>query len=73
MGRLVYQVHDRRLEQFLFSHDIFFVSTHRTEDGCTVWEYEDNDYFRSVLMEWRDVLARRAARKKKERMKGGSV
>ena len=43
-----FQIRDRRLEQFLFYHDIFFVDSHQCEDGSMIWEYEDCPYFREV-------------------------
>ena len=50
----VFQIRDRRLEQFLFYHDIFFVDSHQCEDGSMIWEYEDCPYFREVLLEWKE-------------------
>ena len=59
----VFQIRDRRLEQFLFYHDIFFVDSHQCEDGSMIWEYEDCPYFREVLLEWKEILVRRKQRR----------
>lgn len=58
-----YQIRDKRLEQFLFCHDIFFETSYRDEFGSTVWVYADTELIRSVLMEWKEILKRRNARK----------
>lgn len=55
----MYQTTNRKLEQFLFYHDIFFVETYRAEDGMTVWVYDDNDYLQHVICEWKEVIRRR--------------
>ena len=59
----IFQIRDRRLEQFLFYHDIFFVDSHQCEDGSMIWEYEDCPYFREVLLEWKEILVRRKQRR----------
>ena len=59
----VFQIRDRRLEQFLFYHDIFFVDSHQCEDGSMIWEYEDCPYFCEVLLEWKEILVRRKQRR----------
>ena len=55
----LYHVYDRRLEQFLFVHDIRFVNSFVSQDGVRVWEYEDTPYLQTVLGSWRIVLAHR--------------
>lgn len=64
MESKVFRVRDKRLEQFLFCHDIFFVSSWRDEDGSMVWEYDDSPMLRSVLTEWKDIVYHRELRKR---------
>lgn len=64
MGNQVARITNKKFEQFLFYHDIFFVSSYRAEDGGTVWVYDNNAEFQRVLAEWKDILARRAERKR---------
>ena len=54
---------DRRLEQFLFVHDIRF--HHQTKDECgrTSWHYLDSPETRRVNQEYRMICQRRIARK----------
>ncbi len=59
----MYTVHDRRLEQFLFFHDIFFANSYKLYDGSTAWEYAETEEFENVLKEWKEILRKRAARK----------
>lgn len=59
----MFQTQNRKLEQFLFCHDIFFSDTFRGEDGGTVWIYQDDPRLREVVAEWQDILEKRRQRK----------
>ena len=50
---------NRRLEQFLFVHDIHFMEWYKNEDGLTCWVYPDNMEIRGVVEEFRKLDARR--------------
>lgn len=50
---------NRRLEQFLFVHDIFFKEWYKNADGLTCWVYADNMETRDVVEEFRKLDARR--------------
>lgn len=50
---------NRRLEQFLFIHDIRFKEWYKNEDGLTCWVYPDNMEIREVVEEFRKLDARR--------------
>lgn len=63
MTNSTFKIRDRRFEQFLFFHDIFFITSYREEDGSMVWEYTDTQDFRHVLMEWKEILRKRELRK----------
>lgn len=52
-----------RLEQFLFAHDIRFLTFHKNLDGMTEWVYEKNPEVMEVVEEYRRIDARRRARK----------
>ena len=54
---------NRRLEQFLFVHDIRFSEWYRNNDGLTTWVYPDNAELREVVKEFRKLDERRRERR----------
>ena len=55
----MFETASRKLEQFLYSHDILHIGIHKDEDGMTVWEYADTDELRRVVAEFREIEKRR--------------
>ncbi len=53
-----------RLEQFLFVHDIRFISWSKTEDGLTCWTYERTPELERVVQEYKEIDQRRRERKR---------
>ena len=52
----------RKLEQFLFVHDIHHQSFYKDEDNMTVWVYPNTEEVREVVDEYRRICARRRER-----------
>lgn len=52
-----------KLEQFLFVHDIKFVSWRKNDDGLTEWTYTDTAELQRVVAEFREIEQRRRMRK----------
>lgn len=52
---------NRRLEQFLFVHDIRHERWYKDPDGLTVWVYPQNEEVSHVVNEFRAIIARREA------------
>lgn len=63
----MFETSSRKLEQFLFFHDIFHRGWHKDVDGMTVWEYQETDELKRVVEEYRMIQARRSAREVGER------
>ena len=57
-----FETNSRKLEQFLYMHDISHVSWHKDEDNMTVWVYPDTEEVREVVSEYRRIVARRKER-----------
>lgn len=57
-----FETNSRKLEQFLFVHDIRHLSFYKNEDNMTVWVYPDNEEVREVVGEYRRIVARRQQR-----------
>lgn len=58
----VFETDSRKLEQFLFLHDIPHQSFYKNEDNMTVWVYPDNEEVREVVSEYRRIVSRRRER-----------
>lgn len=58
---------NRKIEQFLFVHDILFSSQRTNEDGLNEWTYTVTPELQRVLAEYREIDARR--RERRERAK----
>ena len=64
MNSKIFETSSRKLEIFLFAHDIQHVSFYKNElDGLTVWQYAVDDYFVNVLREYKIVLSRKKAKR----------
>lgn len=61
----LFQTRNRRLEQFLYIHDIRFVSCIKDHEGMTVWLYEPTPELNSVVKEWREIQKRKEAIKER--------
>ena len=61
-SRNVFETNSRKLEQFLFLHDIQHQSFYKDEDNMTVWVYPDNEEVRDVVGEYRRIVSRRRER-----------
>ena len=57
-----FETNARKLEQFLFVHDIHHQSFYKDEDNMTVWVYPDSEELRDVVDEYRRICARRRER-----------
>ncbi len=53
---------NRKLENFLFDHDILAITWYKSDDDLTVWVYPRDEYLDHVLAEWKAVQQRRRAR-----------
>ena len=58
----VFETSSRKLEQFLYLHDIRHMGYHKDDDGMTVWEYPYNAEVKHVVTEFREIMARRSQR-----------
>lgn len=58
----IFETNSRKLEQFLYLHDIQHQSFYKNEDNMTVWVYPDNEEVREVVSEYRRIVSRRRAR-----------
>jgi len=54
-----FETNSRKLEQFLFLHDIRHQSFYKNEDNMTVWVYPNNEEVREVVTEYRKIVSRR--------------
>lgn len=54
-----FETDSRKLEQFLFLHDIRYLSWGKNEDNMTVWRYNNTPEVRRVVNEWREIVKRR--------------
>lgn len=54
-----FETSSRKLEQFLFVHDIKHIGFYKNEDGMTVWRYPNTPEVTAVVREYRDILAKR--------------
>lgn len=54
-----FETTSRKLEQFLFMHDIFHTSWHKDADNMTVWVYPNTPEVREVVGEFRRIVAKR--------------
>lgn len=61
----LFETRNRKLEQFLFLHDIEHIGFRKDADGMTVWQYESTPELKRVVQEFREIQARRAARLKR--------
>lgn len=56
----MFEVRNRKLEQFLHIHGIAFVRWYKDVDMTTTWVYEDTDELRRVVAEFQEIQERRA-------------
>ena len=69
MNSKIFETSSRKLENFLFAHDIQHIGFYKNElDGLTVWQYRVDDYFVHVLREYKIVLSRRKERWESENL-----
>ena len=69
MNSNIFETSSRKLENFLFAHDIQHIGFYKNElDGLTVWQYRVDDYFVHVLREYKIVLSRRKERRESENL-----
>lgn len=57
-----FETNSRKLEQFLYLHDIPHTSWHKDEDNMTVWVYPNTEEVRRVVGEYREIVQRRQNR-----------
>ena len=57
-----FETDSRKLEQFLFLHDIRHNSFYKNADNMTVWVYPNNKEVREVVEEYRRIVAKRRER-----------
>ena len=70
VSTVTFETNSRKLEQFLFMHDISHVSWHKDEDNMTVWVYPNTEEVREVVNEYRRIVARRKEREETKRKVG---
>lgn len=58
-----FETTNRKLENFLYMHDVLFTSYRKGEDGMTVWTYTKNDELMRIVNEYKEIAQRRAARR----------
>lgn len=58
-----FETNSRKLEQFLFVHDIRFDHFYKDRDNMTVWVYHDSHELQQTVDEYRRIVARRAERR----------
>lgn len=64
MNSKIFETSSRKLENFLFAHDIQHIGFYKNElDGLTVWQYVVDDYFKHVMHEYKIVLSRKKAKR----------
>lgn len=51
----LFTTRSRKLEQFLYVHDIHFLTWRKDIDGMTEWCYEPTKELFRVVNEWRDI------------------
>lgn len=62
-SRIPFKTTSRKLEQFLYVHDILYMYWHKAPDGMTEWVYSLDAEGMRVLEEYRRIVARRNQRK----------
>lgn len=62
MNKDIFTTSSRKLEQFLFVHDIFHTGFHKDDDNMTVWEYPNTPEVMEIVEEFREIQRRRKAR-----------
>ena len=65
---ITFKTANQKLEQFLFVHDIRFISFEKNSDGLTEWTYDISAELERVVAEYREIDSRRQARRKTESM-----
>ena len=63
---MTFRTANPKLEQFLFVHDIRFISFEKNSDGLTEWTYPLSEELEQVVAEYREIDSRRQARRKTE-------
>jgi hypothetical protein len=59
MQSFVFETMSRKLEQFLYLHDIRWSSSYRNVDGVQVWVYKLTPETQRVINEFREINARK--------------
>ena len=54
-----FETSSRKLEQFLFIHDIHHIGLYKNEDNMTVWQYPYTEEVMEVVSEFRAIQRRR--------------
>ena len=54
-----FETSSRKLEQFLFIHDIHHIGSYKNEDNMTVWQYPYTEEVMEVVSEFRAIQRRR--------------
>lgn len=54
-----FETSSRKLEQFLFVHDIRHIGFYKNEDNMTVWQYPADSETMRVVEEFRAIQRRR--------------
>ena len=63
---MTFETSSRKLENFLYAHDIEAARYYKDIDGLTVWVYPDNEEVRECVDEYRRIVAKRQARMVRE-------
>ena len=58
-----FETANRKLEQFLFMHDIMFYRFYTNEDGLTTWVYVETEETRRVVEEFRAIQKKKRERR----------
>lgn len=62
MHNEIFETANRKLENFLYVHDIQALGFHKNDDGLTVWEYARTPELMETVEEFREIQKRRQMR-----------
>jgi len=58
----IFETTNRKLEQFLYMHEILHIGSRTNEDTYTVWQYEDTPELHEIIREFKTVQEKRRQR-----------
>lgn len=58
----IFETTNRKLEQFLYMHEILHIGSRTNEDTYTVWQYEDTPELHATIQEFKVIQEKRRIR-----------